>query len=79
MNTVVLDPDCTKVCKPNSQGLPTRYLSEPASEAVRFQDDFVLTAEHLNKFASEIEKRIALGDHPALACGAVASRLKSPK
>lgn len=79
MHTVILDPEATKVCKPSTGKLPVRYLSEPASEPVRFQDDFVLTSEHLNRFASEIEQRIASGEHPALACGNVARGIASAR
>lgn len=75
MNTVVLDPDSTKVCKPSTR-LPTRYLSEPASHAVLCQDDWSLTSEHLNALSLEIEERIASGEHPAVACGSVAKLYK---
>lgn len=79
MHTVILDPEATKVCKPGTGKLPVRYLSEPASEPVRCQDDFVLTSEHLNANSAEIEMRVASGEHPALVCGALARRLKSPE
>jgi hypothetical protein len=70
MDTRVVDPEVTKVCKPSS-GLPVRYRDVPASREVLDLPDFSITAEQLFTLDLEIERRIALGAHPALAIAGI--------
>jgi hypothetical protein len=71
MNTLILDPEATKVCKP-SGSLPVRYSQYPASTEVLQQADFCISAEQLISFDLEIERRSASGEDPALVIGSLA-------
>lgn len=71
--TKVLDPEATKVCGVRG-GIPVRYSQYPASAEVLSCPDFSISAEQLLSADIEIEQRVALGEHPALAVFQLSNR-----